>query len=166
LLHLTQNSKAKPCRIRVKKEETDIFRSATQGSFHSQTILLVDAVRKFALSLSSNRIFGEETKNLCSQGNARATITPKPVRSILVGREPLCHILFRKSKQKSGIIHFKTRMLNSPVTSAEQIRMHTSILFMRMKEISAGDKRGRKQILCTEKNEMGKVQSAEENTVF
>lgn len=101
----------------------------------------------------------EEAKSLCSQGNVRAAITPSSLWSILVGRGPLWNVLFRKSKQKSGIIHFRMRMLNSPATSAEQIRMHASILCIRMKEIGAGDKRGIKQTLCSEKNEMGKLHS-------
>lgn len=111
----------------------------------------------FPLNLSFHRIFGEEAKSLCSQGNARAAITPSPLWSILVGRGPLCNVLFCTSKQKSGIIHFRVRMLKSPATSAEQIRMHTFILHIRMKEISAEDKGGIKQTLCSEKNEMRKL---------
>lgn len=51
------------------------------------------------------------------------------------------------------------RMLSSPATSGEQIRMHTSILHIRIKEVSAGDKTGIKQTLQGKKNEMGKLQS-------
>lgn len=117
------------------------------------------AVRKFALNLSFPRILGEAAKSPCSQGNARAAITPSPLWSILVGRGLLCNVVFRKSKQKLGIIHFRVRMMNSSATSAEQIRMRASILHIRMKEISAGDKGGIKQTLCSEKNEMGKLHS-------
>lgn len=56
------------------------------------------------------------------------------------GKRALVQFCFCKSKQKSDIIHFRRRMLNSPATSAEQIRTHIFILHFRMKEISAGDK--------------------------
>lgn len=123
-------------------------------------------MRTFALNLSFHRIFGEEAKSLCSQGNTWAAITPSPLWSILVGRGPLCNVLFCTSKQKSGIIHFRIRMLKSPGTWAEQIRMHTFILHIRMKEISAGDKGGINQTLQWEKWDEETLLSAEENPVL
>lgn len=110
-----------------------------QGPFQSKPVLLVDSTRKCVLDLFIHRIFGREDKSFCSQGNIRAAITANSLWSILVGRGPFCVVLFRKSKQKLSAIHFRMRMMKSPATSTEQIRMRTSILHIRMEEIHAGN---------------------------
>lgn len=138
-----------------------------QGPFQSKPVLLVDSTRKCVLDLFIHRIFGREDKSFCSQGNIRAAITANSLWSILVGRGPFCVVLFRKSKQKLSAIHFRMRMMKSPATSTEQIRMRTSILHIRMEEIHAGNGGIKLSAMKKKKkNRWRKLQSAKENSVF